>query len=162
MGTLLPGTGAAAAAGRPAPAAEPMPGAYGLRDLVGFYQQQLGAINQLWAMYAATTFAAGLFAFNVGNDAQAVALLGAGAIGFFVFDFGHFFMVYYGTLRLKLVAEDIGRLVGAAEGAGGAVPEILRYLARPIRPVEAAIVHLLIDACVFAMFGMQLYRLGQG
>ena len=38
--------------------------AFELRDIVNLYLQQSAAANQLWAMYAATTFAAGVFAFR--------------------------------------------------------------------------------------------------
>lgn len=128
--------------------------------LVSFYQQQLGSVNQLWTMFAATTFAAGLFAFNVGQGGQSVALLLAGASGFLFFAFGHAMMVFSAMTRLNLAARHLAETLTEEERAERPARSLVAYLARGERRADALVVHILIDACVFATFAAQLWRLG--
>jgi len=159
MLTNLPGT---EATGGAADRVDQAANQFALRDLVSLYQQQGAAVNQLWAMYAATTFAAGLFAFNVGGNNQAAILLIAGALGFLFFTVGHGFMVYHGVKRMQLAAEDITCILATSQAdiEAKSYPKVVHYLAGKVRTDHAVIVHVLIDACVFAMFAVQLWRLG--
>jgi fatty acid desaturase len=133
-------------------------GGFGLGELVAFYMQQTNAVNQLWTMYAATTFAAGLFAFNVGNGKQSAWLLLAGAAGFLVFTLGHLLMVSHSVTRLALAAEDIASFRDPKDRDSH--PRTLGYLAQPVSLPLSIDAHVLIDLCVLAAFAVQLHRLG--
>jgi hypothetical protein len=160
MGSLLPGHGAAKAE----PPAHRSGGdkdrdAFDVAALVNLFMQQSAALNQLWAMYAATTFTAGLFAFTVGGNAKTAWLLIPGAVGFFCFTFGHAQMIRSAVKRLDYAAADIGRIVAQAPSDGASPPSVLGLLAKGAPSARGAMwTHVPIDLCVFTAFGWQLIR----
>lgn len=127
-----------------------------MSELLSLYMQQNGALNQLWAMFAATTFAAGVFAFSVGGTANSKWMLIPGAIGFLFFATGHGVMVWHAVQRLNLVASDILAKLEAKAGARGS-PSVVWALARRRASLRGAMVaHIGIDICVLAAFAMRL------
>lgn len=129
-----------------------------LKDLVGLYTQQVAAVNQLWAMFAATTFAAGVFALTVA-DSHPRWLLLAGGLGFLFFAIGHYFMVQTALLRQDKAREAI------ADALPDQPPAILTHYAEGKVPIESAgRVHIAIDACVLLAFVLAavLERPGSG
>jgi hypothetical protein len=130
-------------------------------ELASVHQQQLASVNSLWTMYAVTTFTAGAFTFNVDKGPESAPLLLAGAFGFLFFTIGHAGMVWSAIMRLKRIALEIKSL--ATPAGGTLAPEsLVGYLALPVGPGSALLIHILIDLCVFAIFDAQMRRLGNG
>jgi hypothetical protein len=149
--------GAAEGPGEPAtptPSAAPDKGAgFGLNELVTLYGQQTTTVNQLWAMFAATTFAAGAFAITVA-EGRSKWLLAAGAAGFLFFAWGHIHMVITAVTRQEKTRLDIAGIVGPEDPASP-YPGTLRHLAgQEVSKDHARNVHLAIDLCVFVAFGL--------
>jgi hypothetical protein len=155
MSTIPPGAEPATATDQNGKA-EPDADRLDLSDIVNVYLQQNAAVNQLWAMYAATTFAAGVFALTVGNQ-HTPWLLFPGAAGFLAFTYGHWAMVENGLERMKRAAADIEAIRTISAAAAAPEQSLVEHLATRVVSIKwAKICHRAIDACVLAAFAGRL------
>ncbi|MDQ4087570.1 MAG: hypothetical protein M3177_06130 [Pseudomonadota bacterium] len=131
----------------------PLPTDFQAKDVVSLYSAQNSALNQLWAMYVAATFTAGIFAVTASN-AQSRTLLLAGGIGFLAFTIGHAVMVV-ATLRLmRAGADDIKRVLNRTDSHSCS----LVRLGKAPKLWGAIVVHAVIDTCVVAAYAFLITK----